>query len=117
MLLNRSDSIFQDAVLLSCLLPLLTPGPPPSIPLCAAGLADIFLNPFPTGFLSLGSTRGRLEGRRRAERMTFVFVLTETQGNRGQLWLQSLASFDTLSTVILCLLGNRYLHQLAMLPM
>lgn len=99
MLLYRIVSIFQDAVLLSCLLPLLTPGPPPSFPLCAAGLADIFPNPLPTGFLSAGSTRGRLEGRRRAEGMTFLFVLLiETQGNRGQLRHQPLASFDTLST-------------------
>lgn len=41
----------------------------------AVGLADIFLNPLPAGLLCVGSTRGKLEGRQRAEGMTFLFVL------------------------------------------
>lgn len=107
MLLCPSVSIFQNAVLLSHLRSLLTSSPLSGVLLCAAVLANFFPNPLPAGSLLLGSRR--LEGRRRAEGMTFLFVLhMASQGNTGQLWLQPLASFDTWSTAILCLLRGTY---------
>lgn len=62
--------MFQDVILLRCLLWLLAVSLPPYVPLYAAWLAGIALTPLPAGFFLMGSTRGRLEGRRSAEGMT-----------------------------------------------